>query len=221
MSTVRCSIGVWWICLASIGFAGCAGQMPSMATFLDSHSTGSQGISITAQNPKAKDIEEARSGYPRNLDDMRFSLAGGVLAGENWKMGGQLSFPINLTVLGGYLRGPIGIVGWAGTSVSGVSGGSALIQRKDLGSIFTVGTYEYLARNEMMMWEYSGPSPLGGPGEDWPAGSRGYLESGLGAMFALRFPNSSNAVSFEGRYGYDYTNGFRRIRFTVSYQNLM
>ena len=221
MSTVRCNIGVWWICLVSIGLAGCAGQMPSMAPFLDTQSASSSGISITAQNPKTKDIEEARSGYPRDLEDMRFNLAGGVLAGKHWKIGGQVAFPIAFTAFGGYLRDPIGVVGWVGTGFTGVSGGSALIQKLDLGSKLTIGVYEYVARNEMVLWEYSGPSPLGGSGWEWPVGSRGYLESGLGSAVTLRFPQSSNAVSLEGRYGWDCTNKFRRLRITASLQNLI
>lgn len=219
MPFIRRLIGIGALWFESASLHGCAGQMPSMSPFFESPGKGVWSHSVTAQTPRSKEIEPARLGYSRSVEDMRFQLASGHLSGDRWKFGGQASLPLGVTVLGGYVRGPVGITAWGGSSLTGVSGGSAVFQRLDPASWFTIGVYEYLARNEMVMLEYSGPSPLGGPGGDWPAGSRGYLESGLGSLLTLRIPNTSEAFSLEGRYGWDHTNGFRRARLTATYHN--
>jgi hypothetical protein len=212
MSTFRCSIGLWLTGVAFVSLSGCAGQMPSVAGFMQS-----PGITATLAGFDPKKISQAEHSFrgPYNAEDYGFGESIGATFGDRWRIGGQVALPVSAALTGGYLGDHFGSMNWLGTSLSGVSGGTALIEHATAWNWLRIGSFQYLARNEMI-GDYSSmpfdfvPDPI-------TEGSVGYLEVGAGAVLAMRKEFwGISPIAFEAKMGRDLTFGFTRYYALVS-----
>lgn len=200
---------VW---LATALLSGCAGQMPSVAGFLQSPAVTS---TIVWWEPKEISKDKHSFEGPYRAEDFGFTQSTGVTIGDRWRLGGQISLPASATLAGGYLGEHLGSMNWIGTSLSGLSGGTSLIEHTPIGNWLQTGCFQYIARNEMM-GQYSSyptdffPEPI-------TEGSVGYFEAGAGVVLTMRrkwweIP----MMSVEGKLGRDLTFGFTRYYASAS-----
>jgi hypothetical protein len=212
MSIIRCCFRLLARGIVSIGLAGCAGQMPSVAGFM--HSPAAT-FSFTGWEPKEISKDKHSFEGPYHAEDFGTAGSMGVTFGDRWRLGGQVAMPASAALTGGYFGDHFGSMNWIGTSLSGLSGGTALIEHTTAGNWLRIGSFQYIARNEML-GQYSSyptdffPDPI-------TEGSVGYFEAGAGLVLTMRkelweIPK----MSLEGKMGRDLTFGFTRYYVTVS-----
>jgi hypothetical protein len=210
MSLVHCCLRFLTLGVATIGLAGCAGQMPSVAGFMHSPTVtfAIGGGTDKKLSPGEHSFHGSSPAYSLPLGE---SI--GATYGDRWRIGGQAAFPLSVSLTGGYLGEHFGSMNWIGTSFLGVSGGSALIEHTAARNWLEVGSFQYIARNEMI-----GGNAL----DDYslnlvPSGVVGYFEVGAGLVLTTRKELwELPMMSLEGKMGRDLTFGFTRYYVTVS-----
>jgi len=186
--------------------------MPSVAGFMQS-----PALTTTIAWWEPEEISKDKQSFegPYSAEDLGSSGSMGMTFGERWRLGGQISMPASVALTGGYLGEHFGSMNWIGTSLSGLSGGTALIEHTTAGSWLRIGSFQYIARNEML-GNYSSyptdffPKPI-------TEGSVGYFETGAGLVLTMRKKLWEIPVmSVEGKIGHDLTFGFTRYYTSVS-----
>lgn len=212
MPAMRHTMGPWVTCLTIAALTGCAGQMPTVAGFMRSPSLT---MSLSGWTPQKVTQEQHPFDGPYRAEDDGFGTAIGLGFGNRWRGGLQLAVPFSATLEGGFLGDHFGSMNWLGTSLSGVSLGTASIEQVNAGDWFRLGIFQYCARNEMP-GRYSS-APMDFFPKPITDGSAAFFEVGTGAVVAMRkgFWDVS-PLSLEAKVGRDLTFARTRFYLTVS-----
>lgn len=212
MSLMQCGLRFLTLGVATIGLAGCAGQMPSVAGFMHS-----PAFTLAIGGGSDKKLSPGEHSFHGSSPAFSIPLGESIGAtfGDRWRIGGQTAFPLSVSLTGGYLGEHFGSMNWIGTSFLGVSGGSALIEHTAARNWLEVGSFQYIARNEMIGGNASSTDDYSL--DPIQSGVVGYIEAGAGLVLTTRKELwELPMMSLEARIGRDLTFGFTRYYVTAS-----